>query len=107
MVILAAGLDTRTFRLDWVDGMRVFEIELPHVLGFKDDVLARHRARLACQRQVVPAALPLEEWLDPDTWRVTSELARSVAHRYGRTADLLTDRIPADYFRCVTAITAT
>jgi methyltransferase (TIGR00027 family) len=41
-VILASGLDTRAFRLDWPDGFRLFELDQPKVLEFKDEVL-RHR----------------------------------------------------------------
>jgi O-methyltransferase involved in polyketide biosynthesis len=40
VVLLAAGLDTRAFRLDWPEGVRLFELDLPEVLGFKEEVLA-------------------------------------------------------------------
>jgi methyltransferase (TIGR00027 family) len=43
-VILAAGLDTRAWRLPWIDGSTVYEIDQPKVLEFKDEVLAEHRA---------------------------------------------------------------
>ena len=33
VVILAAGLDTRAFRLDWPAGVRVFELDLPAVFS--------------------------------------------------------------------------
>lgn len=39
VVLLAAGLDTRAFRLMWPAGVTVFELDLPAVLGFKDRVL--------------------------------------------------------------------
>ena len=39
-VILAAGLDTRAFRLDWMPGATVYEVDAPMVLAFKDSVLA-------------------------------------------------------------------
>ncbi|GAA3352876.1 hypothetical protein GCM10020366_04160 [Saccharopolyspora gregorii] len=38
-VILASGLDTRAFRLNWPEGLRVFEIDQPKVLQFKDETL--------------------------------------------------------------------
>jgi methyltransferase (TIGR00027 family) len=41
VVLLAAGLDTRAFRLGWPAGTRVFEVDLPDVLAFKEAVLAR------------------------------------------------------------------
>jgi methyltransferase (TIGR00027 family) len=44
-VILAAGLDTRAWRLRWISGTTVYEIDQPKVLEFKDRVLAEHRAR--------------------------------------------------------------
>ncbi|WP_409184393.1 SAM-dependent methyltransferase [Amycolatopsis sp. VS8301801F10] len=56
-VLLAAGLDARAFRLDWPDGARVFEIDLPDVFAFKETVLAERRARPRCERTVVPADL--------------------------------------------------
>jgi methyltransferase (TIGR00027 family) len=41
-VIVAAGLDSRAYRLDWPDGTTVFEIDLPKVLEFKAGVLGEH-----------------------------------------------------------------
>ena len=40
-VILAAGLDARAWRLPWVDGSVVYEIDQPKVLEFKAQTLAR------------------------------------------------------------------
>ncbi|WP_020664056.1 SAM-dependent methyltransferase [Amycolatopsis benzoatilytica] len=56
-VLIAAGLDARAFRLDWPDGARVFEVDLPEVLAFKDSVLAKQGARPRCARTEVPADL--------------------------------------------------
>lgn len=39
MVLLAAGLDTRAYRLAWPAGVRLFEVDLPEVLRFKERVL--------------------------------------------------------------------
>ena len=39
VVLLAAGLDTRAYRLAWPDGLRLFEVDLPEVLQFKQRVL--------------------------------------------------------------------
>lgn len=64
VVILAAGLDARAFRLPWADGVRVFELDLPEVLEFKDRVLAQQGARPRCLRTVVPVDLR-EEWTGP------------------------------------------
>lgn len=40
VVILAAGLDSRAYRLPWPDGTTVFELDRPQVLDFKREVLA-------------------------------------------------------------------
>ena len=56
-VLLAAGLDTRALRLPWPGGMRVFELDLPEVFGFKEAVLAGCGATAACERAVVPVDL--------------------------------------------------
>ncbi|TQS29895.1 SAM-dependent methyltransferase [Microbispora sp. KK1-11] len=57
VVLLAAGLDTRAFRLPWPGGVRVFELDLPEVLAFKEAVLDRADALPACERKAVPADL--------------------------------------------------
>jgi methyltransferase (TIGR00027 family) len=61
VVLLAAGLDTRAFRLAWPSGTRLFEVDLPEVLAFKDDVLAAQGASPSCERVVVAADLR-EDW---------------------------------------------
>ncbi|MCK0177040.1 MULTISPECIES: SAM-dependent methyltransferase [Mycobacteriaceae] len=44
-VILAAGLDTRAFRLRWPAETTIFEVEWPKVLEFKTAVLDAHGAQ--------------------------------------------------------------
>jgi len=61
VVLLAAGLDTRAFRLAWPEHTRVFELDLPDVLAFKDTVLATRNAVPRCERITVPADLR-EDW---------------------------------------------
>jgi methyltransferase (TIGR00027 family) len=61
VVLLAAGLDTRAFRLPWPQRTRVFEVDLPDVLAFKDTVLSSRGAVPRCQRTTVPADLR-EAW---------------------------------------------
>src|ERR1700754_1116217 len=51
-VILAAGLDARAWRLPWVGGSVVYEIDQPKVLEFKTRTLAEHDARPAVSRYV-------------------------------------------------------
>lgn len=61
VVLLAAGLDTRAFRLPWASGVRVYEVDQPAVLGFKDEVLRAHGVRPQCVRCRVDADLR-EDW---------------------------------------------
>ncbi|BBX47843.1 class I SAM-dependent methyltransferase [Mycobacterium cookii] len=57
VVILAAGLDARPWRLPWVSGSAVFEIDQPQVLAFKADTLAARGARSTARYQAVPIDL--------------------------------------------------
>jgi methyltransferase (TIGR00027 family) len=57
VVLLAAGLDTRAFRLDWPTGTHLFEVDLPGVLTFKEDVLTAKHATPKCERTTVPVDL--------------------------------------------------
>jgi methyltransferase (TIGR00027 family) len=61
IVLLAAGLDGRAFRLDWPAGVRLFELDLPEVFAFKEPVLASVDARPRCDRRTVAADLR-EPW---------------------------------------------
>jgi methyltransferase (TIGR00027 family) len=61
VVLLAAGLDTRAFRLGWPAGVRVFEIDLPGIFAFKERVLAGLGAIPRCERTVVAVDLR-EDW---------------------------------------------
>jgi methyltransferase (TIGR00027 family) len=61
VVLLAAGLDTRAFRLHWPTGTTLFEVDLPSVLGFKEKVLDEMGARPRCRR--IALAVDLREAL--------------------------------------------
>lgn len=50
VVILAAGLDTRAFRLNWPDGTRLYELDQPSILQYKAQALQSTGAKLACER---------------------------------------------------------
>jgi methyltransferase (TIGR00027 family) len=63
VVLLAAGLDCRAFRLDWPDGVRLFELDLPEIFSFKEPVLASVGAVARCTRVVVAADLR-GPWVD-------------------------------------------
>ena len=61
VVILAAGLDSRAYRLSWPDGTTIFELDRPEVLDFKRDVLAGHGAQPRAERREVAVDLR-EDW---------------------------------------------
>jgi methyltransferase (TIGR00027 family) len=61
VVIMAAGLDTRAFRLQWPPGTTLFELDLPGLVEFKEDALHDLQARPRCERVVVPCDLR-EDW---------------------------------------------
>jgi methyltransferase (TIGR00027 family) len=60
-VILAAGLDARSWRLPWPDGVTVYELDQPRVLEFKLSTLTEHGAEPACNRVAVPVDLR-QDW---------------------------------------------
>jgi methyltransferase (TIGR00027 family) len=63
-VIVAAGLDSRAYRLTWPTGTTVFEIDQPKVLEFKVRVLTEHAAEPAADRRDVAADLR-DDWSVP------------------------------------------
>jgi methyltransferase (TIGR00027 family) len=83
VVLVAGGLDTRAYRLPWPDDTRLFEIDQPHVLAYKDTVLASRGAQARCDRREVPADLRqdwptalLERGFDPE--RPTAWVAEGI-----------------------------
>lgn len=72
VVILASGLDSRAYRLNWPTGTTVYEIDQPKVLEYKSATLAAHDATPSADRHEVavdlrqdwPAAL-IAEGFDP------------------------------------------
>jgi methyltransferase (TIGR00027 family) len=60
-VILAAGLDSRAYRLDWPAGTAVFEIDQPKVLEYKTATLDAHGAIPGARRYPVPVDLR-DDW---------------------------------------------
>lgn len=61
VVILAAGLDSRAYRLDWPAGTTIFELDQPQVLDFKRQVLADHGAEPKTQRREIAVDLR-DDW---------------------------------------------
>lgn len=63
VVLLAAGLDTRAFRLCWPEGTAVFELDQPSILTYKEQILHAANAQSACARQVIGVDLTAP-WVD-------------------------------------------
>ena len=61
VVILASGLDTRPYRLWWPRGTTVYEVDQPHVLDFKAEVLRGLNAELATRRCAIGTDLG-QDW---------------------------------------------
>ncbi|MEV2224615.1 SAM-dependent methyltransferase [Nocardia vinacea] len=61
VVILAAGLDARAYRLPWPDGTVVYELDRPPVLEFKRETLAQAGLEPIAERHEVPVDLR-EDW---------------------------------------------
>lgn len=61
VVLLAAGLDSRAFRLSWPEGTTIFELDQPQVLAFKSYVLSQRGIRAAAARHEVAVDLR-EDW---------------------------------------------
>jgi methyltransferase (TIGR00027 family) len=99
VVILAAGLDARAWRLPWPAGTPVYELDLPKVLQFKSSAMRAHGAEPTSERIEVavdlrddwPAALR-QAGFDagtPTAWSVEGLLRYLPA----RAQDLLLERI--------------
>ncbi len=61
VVILAAGLDSRAYRLNWPAGTAVYEIDQPQVLEYKTGILEQHGAVATASRRPVPVDLR-DDW---------------------------------------------
>ncbi len=61
IVILASGLDSRAYRLDWPAGTHVYEIDQPLVLDYKAKKLAEHDVQPIAERHEVPVDLR-QDW---------------------------------------------
>jgi len=61
IVLLAAGLDSRAYRLAWPPGTTVFELDQPQVLDFKRAALAGQSAQPSAQRREIAVDLR-DDW---------------------------------------------
>lgn len=61
IVLLAAGLDSRAYRLDWPAGTTIYELDQPQVLEFKREVLAGNAAEPKAARREIAVDLR-DDW---------------------------------------------
>ena len=61
VVILASGLDSRAYRLDWPAGTTVYEIDQPQVLAYKSSTLAENGVTPSADRREVAIDLR-QDW---------------------------------------------
>lgn len=101
IVILASGLDSRAYRLDWPPDTHVFEIDQPKVLAYKTATLQAHGAVPKARRHAVPVDLR-DDWpaalvdADFDPARATAWLAEGLLPYLPADAqDRMFDRITA------------
>lgn len=62
VVVLAAGLDSRAYRLSWPDRTTIFELDRPQVLDFKREVLAAHNVQPRAERREIAIDLR-DDWV--------------------------------------------
>jgi methyltransferase (TIGR00027 family) len=63
VVLVAAGMDARAFRLAWPEGTSLYELDRPELLRVKDEILARQSAEARCRRVAVGVDLT-GDWTD-------------------------------------------
>jgi hypothetical protein len=79
VVLAAAGLDTRAFRLRWPSGTRLYEMDLLEVLNTKEDVIDRAGAKPNCERLTLGVDLNVATWglfFSPVAWPMQAALAQ-------------------------------
>jgi methyltransferase (TIGR00027 family) len=100
VVLLAAGLDARAYRLDWPAGTTIYEIDLPDVLKYKTGVLESAGAVPKATRHSVPVDLR-GDWAaalsgagfdrtQPVAWLAEGLLAYLPAEAEGRLFKMIT-----------------
>ncbi len=77
VVLMAAGMDTRAFRLAWPEGTRLFELDQPELFSQKEQLLASVGASPTCSRQIIGVDLR-EPWADALQQAGFDPLQRSV-----------------------------
>jgi methyltransferase (TIGR00027 family) len=78
VVLVAAGMDTRAFRLALPAEVIVFELDLPELLAQKQAILEQEHAEPRCRRVVVAADLAEDDWPQAVTAGGFDRAARTV-----------------------------
>ena len=81
-VILAAGLDARSWRLPWPDGTTVYELDQERVLNFKSSTLQEHGADPKVDRVAVAVDLR-QDWPTALRRRVSMRRHRALGQLKG------------------------
>ena len=116
VVLLAAGLDSRAYRLTWPAGTTVFEIDQPRVLEYKTATLDAHCAVATAKRMSVPVDLR-NDWpaaltaagfdpAQPTAWLAEGLLPYLPADAQDRLFELVTAHSAAGSLIAVEAFTA-
>ncbi|MGA8544066.1 MAG: class I SAM-dependent methyltransferase, partial [Mycobacterium sp.] len=101
VVILAAGLDSRAYRLDWPAGTTVYEIDQPQVVEYKTATLASADVAPKAARRTVPVDLR-DDWpaalsvagfdrTRPTAWLAEGLLPYLPAAAHDRLFEMLTE----------------
>jgi methyltransferase (TIGR00027 family) len=114
VVLLAAGLDTRGYRLSWPDRVQVFELDQPGVLDRKQDMLDGAGAKPRCARRAVGVDLTgrwttavLDAGFDPralSCWLAEGFLFYLPVERIARLLDEVFGRVTASPAAGVTVV---
>lgn len=101
IVILASGLDSRAYRLQWPAGTTVYEIDQPKVLEYKSATLREHDVQPAAERREVPVDLRFDwpaalrdagfDGSQPTAWLAEGLLMYLPAEAQDRLFELVTE----------------
>ena len=61
VVLPAAGMDARAFRLSWADGTTLYEVDHPELLATKEEILRQQDRAPQCNRITIGADLK-QDW---------------------------------------------
>ena len=62
IVLTAAGMDARAFRINWPPKTRLYELDRPDVLNTKEAIVARAEAQATCERHTIGVDLRQPSW---------------------------------------------